>query len=414
MATIAIFSHAHPDFSKGGGEIVAYGEFKAAKELGHEVIFIFPAWNHGPTKEIFEKNSEDVFIYKDCEFAFKCRTIDHVTYNHRDISFFDEIFRIISAKNIQFLHFHHFWGIGPNLILALRLKMRHLIFSITLHEYLAMCVNDGKMMVNTSYHLCTEAIHSSCTRCKPEISLDELEDRKSYFLYLLNEFDYIFSPSVFLAEVFYRWGGIKKIIIQENGSYSSISAPRNHTERSDHVYKFAYFGRPAHYKGIDVIVSAAVLCATNNRRDISFYVFGCTESRFIAMFGESAKKAIEIAGRMLIFCGIYDQDNVVSLMHEYGYIIVPSIWWENSPLVIQEAFLANRPLLVSDIGGMREKIKDGFNGFYFERRNADDLALKICQIAGDHNLWNYLRRNISKGVSFKEYTMSTLFYSGIS
>jgi glycosyltransferase involved in cell wall biosynthesis len=43
-------------------------------------------------------------------------------------------------------------------------------------------------------------------------------------------------------------------------------------------------------------------------------------------------------------------------MSACDWIVVPSIWWENSPVVIQEARLAARPLIVSNIGGMAEKV----------------------------------------------------------
>ena len=52
----------------------------------------------------------------------------------------------------------------------------------------------------------------------------------------------------------------------------------------------------------------------------------------------------------------------------------PSIWWENSPLVIQEAFQHGRPVICSDIGGMAEKVTDGVNGLHFRAGDPDSLA----------------------------------------
>ena len=46
-------------------------------------------------------------------------------------------------------------------------------------------------------------------------------------------------------------------------------------------------------------------------------------------------------------------------MASVDWVVVPSIWWENSPLVIQEAFGYGRPVICSDIGGMAEKVTDG-------------------------------------------------------
>jgi glycosyltransferase involved in cell wall biosynthesis len=54
-------------------------------------------------------------------------------------------------------------------------------------------------------------------------------------------------------------------------------------------------------------------------------------------------------------------------------VVEPTIWWENSPLVIQEALASRRPIICSDIGGMAEKVRDGIDGFNF--RAGDPRAL---------------------------------------
>ena len=64
-------------------------------------------------------------------------------------------------------------------------------------------------------------------------------------------------------------------------------------------------------------------------------------------------------------------------MASVDWVVVPSIWWENSPLVIQEAFLHGRPVICSDIGGMAEKVDDGVNGLHFRTGDPRSLAQAI-------------------------------------
>jgi glycosyltransferase involved in cell wall biosynthesis len=68
-------------------------------------------------------------------------------------------------------------------------------------------------------------------------------------------------------------------------------------------------------------------------------------------------------------------------MSRCDWVVIPSIWWENSPVVIQEAALAGRPVLCSRIGGMAEKVQDGVTGLHFEAGSVADLAGRIEQIA---------------------------------
>jgi len=65
---------------------------------------------------------------------------------------------------------------------------------------------------------------------------------------------------------------------------------------------------------------------------------------------------------------------------------VPSIWWENSPVVIQEALRNRRPVICSDIGGMAEKVRDGVDGFHFAAGNPLALAALIRRMVEDRGL----------------------------
>ena len=85
-----------------------------------------------------------------------------------------------------------------------------------------------------------------------------------------------------------------------------------------------------------------------------------------------------------------------------GWLIVPSIWWENSPLVIQEAFAAGRPVLCSNVGGMAEKVEDGVNGLHFRVNNAADLARLMERCSTAPELWNKLRQGIPTPPAIEE------------
>jgi hypothetical protein len=70
-------------------------------------------------------------------------------------------------------------------------------------------------------------------------------------------------------------------------------------------------------------------------------------------------------------------------MGDVDWVVVPSVWWENSPLVIQEAFQRGRPVICSDIGGMAEKVADGVDGLHFRAGDPEALAATIARAATD-------------------------------
>lgn len=107
---------------------------------------------------------------------------------------------------------------------------------------------------------------------------------------------------------------------------------------------------------------------------------GCEREEVLRLF-PALEEALEAAGPSIFFAGRYDAGDVLGLMRLSGWVVVPSIWWENSPVVIQEARRAGVPLIVSDIGGMAEKVRPGLDGLHFRRGNAPDLARVLLAAA---------------------------------
>jgi glycosyltransferase involved in cell wall biosynthesis len=82
------------------------------------------------------------------------------------------------------------------------------------------------------------------------------------------------------------------------------------------------------------------------------------------------------------------------------WVVVPSVWWENSPVVIQEAFFHGRPVIAADIGGMAEKVRDGIDGLHFHARSAEDLADRLTAALSDRDLWERLRDGIEPPTTY--------------
>ena len=64
-------------------------------------------------------------------------------------------------------------------------------------------------------------------------------------------------------------------------------------------------------------------------------------------------------------------------------VVVPSLWYENSPLVILEARAVGTPLLVSDQGGMAELVEVGRTGWHFKMGDVGDLARMLGELCAE-------------------------------
>jgi glycosyltransferase involved in cell wall biosynthesis len=83
-------------------------------------------------------------------------------------------------------------------------------------------------------------------------------------------------------------------------------------------------------------------------------------------------------------------------------LVVPSIWPENAPLVIQEAFMARVPVIASHVGGIPELVRDGQNGLLFETGNSVDLQAKMERLIDDPSLLPIYSGNAERIKSIEE------------
>jgi glycosyltransferase involved in cell wall biosynthesis len=83
---------------------------------------------------------------------------------------------------------------------------------------------------------------------------------------------------------------------------------------------------------------------------------------------------------MIRYHGSYESEELGRLMESVDWVVMGSIWWENSPLVIQEAYKFGKPVICPDIGGMAEKVKNGVSGIHYRARDSISLTTVIEKI----------------------------------
>lgn len=107
------------------------------------------------------------------------------------------------------------------------------------------------------------------------------------------------------------------------------------------------------------------------------------------------------------FMGQYDHNDIESILSNIDVVIVPSIWYENAPLTVTTSLAYGTPVITSDIGGMKEMVNGGQNGFTFKVGDTQDLTDRIVQIAEDPSMINELRKTIQYPIRVEEEAFFT-------
>lgn len=202
--------------------------------------------------------------------------------------------------------------------------------------------------------------------------------------------DAVISPSYFLKSMMVR-GGFpeERILVSRHGldlSWGPQTAPRP----TDGTLTVGYLGQVEPLKGVDVAVRAVRSLAADV--PIRLRVYGPLDKNP----GYAASlRALAADDRRIEFAGRYRPAELRSILSGLDAVVVPSLWYENAPIVIGEAFAAHRPVLATNLGGMSEAVKDGVNGLLFERGDADGLAAALRRLIDEPGLLARLRDGIS-------------------
>ena len=99
---------------------------------------------------------------------------------------------------------------------------------------------------------------------------------------------------------------------------------------------------------------------------------------------------------------MFDREKLPSILANIDILVVPSIWYDNAPLVIQEAFASHTPVIATNLGGMAEQVHHEVNGLLFERGDVEDLSRQIYRICIDHFLLDRLIEGIPSVKTIEE------------
>jgi glycosyltransferase involved in cell wall biosynthesis len=373
---IAIVSHSHPSVSKGGAEIAAYSLYEGLLRIGVDTIFIAicPA-----------ADRHKLMLGSEREYAVIC---DPLRYDHFYQLGAGDVWRQLKAillqQDVRLVNFHHFLALGANTLRALATET-DIPFVVTLHEFLAVCAHHGQMVTRPARRLCQAASPAACTMCFPEHSRQQFAARKQMLLAALAPAAAFIAPSQFLAERMVAWGlnGAKFAVIENGLRDVGLRVPHDRQGIEGRPWVFGYFGQITPFKGGDTLLDTIDLLSGRPGVEHAFRIRvhgtlvgqeNAFLQRFTAAFANSAFAS---------FSGPYENADVQKLMAACDYVLVPSTWWENSPVVIQEAFAAGRPVICTGIGGMAEKVVNRRHGLHFRQGDGADLARAMVEAADD-------------------------------
>jgi glycosyltransferase involved in cell wall biosynthesis len=303
------------------------------------------------------------------------------------------------AHRPDVVHFQHTNFLGYDAIRVVRNTLPDVPIVYTLHEYLPICHRNGQLIRTRDNELCVDSSPRRCHECFPEISPQSFFLRKRFAQSHLALVDHFIAPSRFLLERFVDWGIPRsKISFEPYGRLPTQPvAATPYRPRT----RFGFFGQFILYKGVTVLLRAFE--QLDDELTVTLRLHGANLELQPQEFRDEFARLVAKTRDRVTIVGRYEQHELPKLMEAVDWVVVPSIWWENAPLVIQEAFAHGRPVICSDVGGMAEAVIDGVNGLHFRTGDAASLARTVRRALTTPALWDTLRAGIPPVYAMDEH-----------
>ena len=226
----------------------------------------------------------------------------------------------------------------------------------------------------------------------------------NYFGYVFTRMlmvDRVIVPNPFMADLLVNYGLDKKNVhvlpYGVNRAYhKSTGLPQS--PRGEKL-TLGFIGSLSSHKGLHILIDALMQLPD---LPLAVKIYGEPSS---SEYVDQIKRSI-IHDKRISFLGSFRNEKIGEILDGLDAIVVPSIWLENSPLVIQSAQASNCPVIASDVKGINSFISHGDNGLLFPMGDSRELASHIVDLIDNPILLPRLRAKARTPLSIEDYCNS--------
>ncbi len=388
---ILLTTHAFLPRSVAGVEVYTARLAAALQELGHRVLVLTAAHDLGAAPGSARRRGlgslnvveiVNTHLEGTLESTYRAPAIDHA------------IERVLEEFQPDCVHAQHLLNLSTGLLGAARVRGVPVV--LTLHDYWLSCPRDGLRM-QADGTLCRSVDHRVCASClagsshlapplqrgasvvarrlglgrvlhlahgrAPRVTTSilaalrrawpigsrglegALDERDDHLRGTLREADAILAPTRFARDRAVEWGvSADKVRVLSLGAVAGPTRPRPAAVRR----RFGYVGTLAPHKGVHVLLEAVKGLP---RHDFTLEVIGnpSIDPGYAALL-----RALAGGDPRIRFRGAVPPAEQEQLWEGLDLLVLPSLWWENSPLTVLEALAAGRPVVASRTGGVPE------------------------------------------------------------
>ncbi|MFY0608247.1 MAG: glycosyltransferase family 4 protein [Cyclobacteriaceae bacterium] len=217
------------------------------------------------------------------------------------------------------------------------------------------------------------------------------EKNAKFFRGLTGKVDFVIAVGNDLAAMVYQKLNLKTDQVLSAGIEDRVFAP---FESSEKLYDFTFASSFVYRKGLDILIEAIKIFSEKELR-FCFIGGGVLEDE-IHSLSEDYKVDIKLNLKQREMCEVFNQ----SYFH-----VLPSRF-EPFGLVVTESMFCGTPSIVSNVGGIKDQVLNGVNGFVLEENTPACLAKHLEDCYSIIQSGKYLELQKSALASNKEHSLT--------
>lgn len=261
--------------------------------------------------------------------------------------------RLIDRFQPDLVHLHNIEAhLTPSVALEAHRQKLPLVW--TLHDYRMICPN-SHLLIDRSGEICQACqgkhyYQAALKRCKKDSFLASLMASLQSYAHegmgLIDKTQVFLTPSNFLRQKLLQ-AGFPAGKVVHLPLFVETPAPNAASARPEHLL---FMARLEVTKGIRVLIEASRLVP-----QVKVVLAGSLDPLL-------ADALLASLPANVTYVGLQDSAGLAGLLQKAYASLTPSIWYENQPFSILEAFAAGKPVIASDLGGMTELVAHGQRG----------------------------------------------------
>jgi len=294
----------------------------------------------------------------------------------------------------------------------------------TLHDYTLVCAAGGQRIHRAEAHVCRTIDVDRCARCVPEsreydqiafarlaritrapgvlrraanamarrfpgaaararralrtaavpVTAADISARLDAARRVFDDIDLFVAPSASIGGEFERLGVPRSKLRVSDYGFTSLARLARRTPARP--LRLGFVGTLVWHKGVHALLEA-VRALPPDAYELSIVGDPNVFPDYAATLRQRAD------GLPVRFLGPFTRDRIADAYAQIDLLVVPSLWLENSPLVIHEAFMAGVPVLGARIGGISELVDDGHSGVLYDPDDPSALERALRALVDD-------------------------------